>query len=376
MLNTVVTSMKIRVGVYSQKEMVSPSVNLIKLVKNIETLSPAAIVKKSDCILKNIIFRISEGKSRKNITNFDSYNLIKIDTMGRIAESELIINGDGSIFHLHITPEDLADTVMLVGDPGRVDMVAQFFEEIEVDKTSREFHTVTGRYNGKRISVISTGIGCDNIDIVVNELDALKNIDFNTREVKPVHTPLNILRVGTSGAIQPEVPLGSFVFSHYSVGFDALLNWYGGRANIADPVIEGDFLAHMGREWIEKKLPIPYFVKASENLIELFSDSTVKGMTISAGGFYGPQCRVLRLPIAIPDMMDRLESFRSGEWKITNFEMEGSALAGLARNLGHNAATVCCIIAARYAGDSNTDYKPRVKDLIKLSLDKLAQITK
>lgn len=376
MLNTVVTSMKIRVGVYSQKEIVIPSVNLIKLVKNIETLSPAAIVKKSDCILKNIIFSISEGKSRKNITNFDSYNLIKIDTMGRIAESELIINGDGSIFHLHITPEDLADTVMLVGDPGRVDMVAQFFEEIEVDKTSREFHTVTGRYNGKRISVISTGIGCDNIDIVVNELDALKNIDFNTREVKPVHTPLNILRVGTSGAIQPEVPLGSFVFSHYSVGFDALLNWYGGRANIADPVIEGDFLAHMGDEWVEKKLPIPYFVKASENLIELFSDSTVKGMTISAGGFYGPQCRVLRLPIAIPDMMDRLESFRSGEWKITNFEMEGSALAGLARNLGHNAATVCCIIAARYAGDSNTDYKPRVKELIKLSLDKLAQITK
>lgn len=296
--------------------------------------------------------------------------------MGRIAESELIINGDGSIFHLHIRPEDLADTVMLVGDPGRVDMVASFFDEIEVDKSSREFHTVTGKYKGKRLSVISTGIGCDNIDIVVNELDALKNIDFRTREEKSEKTTLNILRVGTSGAIQPEIPLGSFVFSHYSVGFDALLNWYGGRANIADAKVESDFLEHMGQEWVEKKLPIPYFVKASQDLIDLFADSTVKGMTISAGGFYGPQCRVLRLPIAIPDMMDRLESFRSGEWKITNFEMEGSALAGLARNLGHNAATVCCIIAARYAGDSNTDYKPRVKELIQLSLDKLAEITR
>ena len=296
--------------------------------------------------------------------------------MGRIAESELIINGDGSIFHLHIRPEDLADTVMLVGDPGRVDMVASFFDEIEVNKSSREFHTITGKYNGKRISVISTGIGCDNIDIVVNELDALKNIDFATREEKREKTTLNILRVGTSGAIQPEIPLGSFVFSHYSVGFDALLNWYGGREEIADAVIERDFLTHMGEEWCTKKLPVPYFVKASQNLIDLFADSTVKGMTISAGGFYGPQCRVLRLPIAIPDMMDRLESFRSGEWKITNFEMEGSALAGLARKLGHNAATVCCIIAARYAGDSNTDYKPKVRELVKLSLDKLTQITK
>ena len=169
--------------------------------------------------------------------------------MGRIAESELIINGDGSIFHLHIRPEDLADTVMLVGDPGRVDMVASFFDEIEVNKSSREFHTITGKYNGKRISVISTGIGCDNIDIVVNELDALKNIDFATREEKSEKTTLNILRVGTSGAIQPEISLGSFVLSHYSVGFDALLNWYGGREEIADAVIERDFLTHMGEEW-------------------------------------------------------------------------------------------------------------------------------
>lgn len=295
--------------------------------------------------------------------------------MGKIAESELIINGDGSIFHLHIKPEDLADTVILVGDPGRVSMVAEFFEEIEVNKASREFHTITGKYKGKRISVISTGIGCDNIDIVVNELDALKNIDFQTREVKSEHTTMNILRLGTSGAIQEDVPLGSFVFSHYSVGFDALLNWYGGREEIADEKVEADFMKHMDGVWT-KYLPVPYFVKASDNLIELFQDSTVKGMTISAGGFYGPQCRVLRLPIAIPDMMDRLESFRSGEWKITNFEMEGSALAGLARKLGHNAGTVCCIIAARYAGDSNTDYKPRVKELVKLTLEKLSEITK
>lgn len=290
--------------------------------------------------------------------------------MERIAESELIINSDGSIFHLHITPEDLADTVMLVGDPGRVNMVAKYFDTIEVDKASREFHTITGQYKGKRISVISTGIGCDNIDIVVTELDALKNVDFKTRTVKENKTSLNILRLGTSGAIQPDIPLGSFVFSHYSVGFDALLNWYAGREEIADEVIEEAFIKHIG-VW-DRHLPIPYFVKASDNLIDLFSDVTLKGMTISAGGFYGPQCRVIRLPLVIPDLMSRLESFRCGEWRITNFEMEGSALAGLSRKLGHHAGTVCCIIANRYAGDSNTDYKPKVEELIRVSLDKLA----
>lgn len=292
--------------------------------------------------------------------------------MGRIAESELIINSDGSIFHLHLRPEDLADTVMLVGDPGRVNLVAKFFDTIEVDKSSREFHTITGLYKGKRISVVSTGIGCDNIDIVVTELDALKNVDFHTRMEKEVKTSMNILRLGTSGAIQPDIPLGSYVFSHYSVGFDALLNWYAGREEIADEVIEEAFLKHM--EVWDRHLPIPYFVKASDNLIDLFSDITIKGMTISAGGFYGPQCRVLRLPILIPDMMERLESFRCGEWRITNFEMEGSALAGLSRKLGHHAGTVCCIIANRHAGDSNTDYKPHVERLIKLSLDKLSTL--
>lgn len=295
--------------------------------------------------------------------------------MAKIAASELIINGDGSIFHLHIRPEELADTVILVGDPGRVKLVGSFFEEIEVDKSSREFHTITGKYKGKRMSVISTGIGCDNIDIVMTELDALKNVDFGTREEKVEKTTLNVLRIGTSGAIQEDVPLGSFVFSHYSVGFDGLLNWYGGRDEIADQKIEDGFMEHMKDVWT-RHLPIPYFVKASQNLIDLFEDSTVRGMTISAGGFYGPQCRVLRLPLVIPDLMDRLESFRCDGWKITNFEMEGSALAGLARKLGHNAGTVCCIIAARYAGDSNTDYKPYVEKLIRLSLDKLATITK
>lgn len=292
--------------------------------------------------------------------------------MKRIAESELIINGDGSIFHLHIKPEELADKVILVGDPDRVTMIGKSLKSIEMDKQSREFHSITGQYNGKRVTIISTGIGCDNIDIVMNELDALKNIDFSTRTIKEKKTRLTILRLGTSGAIQPEIPLGSFVFSHYSIGFDGLLNWYGGREEIANLQMEEAFLKHM-KNW-DKHLPIPYFVKASDKLINAFADSTVRGMTIAAGGFYGPQCRVLRLPLVIPDLMEQLESFRYEDRKITNFEMEGSAIAGLAGKMGHDAGTVCCIIANRYAGASNTDYHPYIEKLIKLCLEKITSI--
>ena len=289
----------------------------------------------------------------------------------RIAESELIINGDGSVFHLHMRPEQLADNVILVGDPGRVDMVAEFLTDIEFRNSSREFVSTTGRYNGKRFTVLSTGIGCDNIDIVMNELDALANIDFTTREIKPVKRSLNILRIGTCGAIQKDIPLGSFVFSHVSVGCDGLLNWYADRDRIAMPGIEEAFKEHV--HWA-KHLPDPYFVMASEKLIDKFADCTVKGMTISASGFYGPQGRILRMPLAMPDMLDDFESFEYDGRRITNFEMEGSAVAGIARHLGHNAGTVCCVIANRHIGSSNPDYKPQVRKLVELCLQKLSEL--
>ena len=289
----------------------------------------------------------------------------------RIAESELIINGDGSVFHLHMRPEQLADNVILVGDPGRVDMVAEFLTDIEFRNASREFVSTTGRYNGKRFTVLSTGIGCDNIDIVMNELDALANIDFTTREPKAEKRSLNVLRIGTCGAIQKDIPLGSFVFSHVSVGCDGLLNWYADRDKIAMPGIEDAFKEHV--HWA-KHLPDPYFVMASQKLIDKFADCTVKGMTISASGFYGPQGRVLRMPLAMPDMLDDFESFEYEGRRITNFEMEGSAVAGIARHLGHNAGTVCCVIANRHIGSSNPDYKPQVRKLVELCLQKLSEL--
>ncbi|MCI7515136.1 MAG: nucleoside phosphorylase [Bacteroidales bacterium] len=289
----------------------------------------------------------------------------------RIAESELIINDDGSVFHLHLKPEELADTVILVGDPGRVDMVSEYFENREFRHQSREFVSVTGTYKGKRMTVLSTGIGTDNIDIVMNELDALANIDFSTREVKQQKRSLNILRIGTSGAIQKDIPLGSFVFSHISVGCDGLMNWYADRDSIALTGIEEAFKQHTN--W-NRHLPDPYFVRAGQKMIDLFKDCTIKGMTIAASGFYGPQGRVLRMPLAMPDMLETFESFNYEGERVTNFEMEGSAVAGIASHLGHNAGTVCCIIANRHIGTSNPDYKPQVRKLVELALDRLATL--
>ena len=287
----------------------------------------------------------------------------------RIPESELIINADGSAFHIHIKPEQLADNVILVGDPGRVSMVSALFDSIECKGESREFVFATGMYGKTRFTCLSTGIGTDNIDIVVTELDALANIDFATREVKPVHRTLNLLRIGTCGAIQPEVPLGAFIFSHISVGCDGLMNWYSDRDKIALPDFEEAFVKHVN--W-DKHLPAPYFVRASESLIKRFEDCTVKGMTVSAPGFYGPQGRVVRQSLAMPHMLEDFESFEFKGYKITNFEMESSALAGLAGKLGHNAGTVCCAIAHRYLKDADTDYKPRVAQLVKLCLERMS----
>jgi len=293
----------------------------------------------------------------------------------RIPESELIINGDGSVFHIHVKPEQLADNVIMVGDPGRVNMIAEYLTDIECRNESREFVSVTGKYNGKRITALSHGIGPDNIDIVMTELDALANVDFETREVKPVHRALNILRIGTSGALHADIPLGSYVLAHISVGFDGVMNWYANRDKVTIPSVEEAFKKHMN--W-DPTLPSPYFVKASPKIIDLFKDVTVKGVTISAPGFYGPQGRVVRVPLAMPNMLEDIESFRFSEggedYRITNFEMESSPLAGLAAHLGHNASTVCCIIANRYLQSSNPDYKPAIRSLVELCLERMSTL--
>ena len=293
----------------------------------------------------------------------------------RIPESELIINGDGSVFHLHMKPEHLADNVIMMGDPGRVDILADFLTDIECRNASREFVSVTGKYKGTRITALSHGIGPDNIDIVMTELDALANVDFKTREVKPEHRALNILRIGTSGALHADIPLGSFILSHISVGFDGVMNWYGNREKVTLPAVEEAFKKHMN--W-DPNLPSPYFVKASDKMIDLMKDITVKGVTISAPGFYGPQGRVVRMPLAMPHMLEDIESFRFTEggeqYRITNFEMESSPLAGFAAQLGHNAATVCCAIANRYLKSSNPDYKPVIRQLLEISLERMATL--
>ncbi|MBR6305248.1 MAG: nucleoside phosphorylase [Bacteroidales bacterium] len=295
--------------------------------------------------------------------------------MMRIPESELIINSDGSVFHIHLKPEELADNVIMVGDPSRVDMIGEYLTDIEFRHESREFVSITGKRNGKRITALSHGIGPDNIDIVMTELDALANVDFTTREVKPVHKALNILRIGTSGALHADIPLGSYVLSHISVGFDGVMNWYGNRHKVTIPEVEDAFKKHMN--WLEV-LPSPYFVKASPKIIELMKDVTIKGVTISANGFYGPQGRVVRVPLAMPNMLQDIESFRfttGGEdYRITNFEMESSPLAGLAAHLGHNASTVCCIIANRYLQSSNPDYKPAIRKLVEIAVDKMSTL--
>lgn len=284
--------------------------------------------------------------------------------------SELIINGDGSIFHLHLRPEQLADRVILVGDPGRVPLVARHFDTVEYEVQSREFHTITGTYKGKRITALSTGIGCDNIDIVMNELDALANIDFNTRMEKEQTRSLEIVRIGTCGGLQLNTPEGTFVCSEYSVGFDGLLNFYAGRNAVCDLQMERTLINHLG--WTGNMCqPYPYVIKADETLVERIAEGMVRGITVACGGFFGPQGRQLRIPLADPNQNEKIESFEYNGLHITNFEMESSALAGLARLMGHHATTVCMVIANRRAGRADTAYKNHIDDLIKLVLERL-----
>lgn len=283
--------------------------------------------------------------------------------------SELLINEDGSIFHLHVKPEQLADNVILVGDPGRVPTVAAHFEEKECDIESREFRTITGTYKGKRISVVSTGIGCDNIDIVLNELDALANIDFQTRTEKTVLRSLNIVRIGTCGGLQPFTPTGTFIASVKSIGFDGLLNFYAGRNDVCDLEFEEAFKKHMN--W-NPQLCDPYVIDANKELIDrIAADDMVRGVTIACGGFFGPQGRELRIPLADPKQNEKVEAFEFNGFKITNFEMESSAVAGLSALLGHKAMTCCMVIANRWAKSANTGYKSTIDDLIVRVLNRI-----
>ena len=289
--------------------------------------------------------------------------------MKTFPESELIINADGSCFHLHLKPEQLADKVILVGDPARVNTVAAHFDSIECEVSSREFHTITGTYKGKRITAQSHGIGCDNIDIVANELDTLANIDYKTRTEKPEHRTLTMVRIGTCGGLQPYTPTGTFIASVKSIGFDGLLNYYAGRNDVCDLELEEAFKRHMN--W-NPLLGAPYVAQADTQLIDqIAGDDMVRGYTIACGGFYGPQGRVLRAPIADPEQNEKVETFEYDGMKICNFEMESSALAGLASLLGHRAMTCCMVIANRYAQKMNTEYKNSIDTLIQLVLDRI-----
>ncbi|MBB3185936.1 nucleoside phosphorylase [Microbacter margulisiae] len=283
--------------------------------------------------------------------------------------SELLINNDGSIFHLHLKPEFLADKVILVGDPDRVEMIASYFDEIECKVSNREFHTATGKYKGKRLTVVGTGIGTDNIDIVVNELDALANIDLETRTEKPEFRQLTFVRIGTSGAVQPELKPGTFVMSEKSIGFDGVLNFYANRDAVCDLAFEKAFTAQV--EW-NHQWCAPYVIDNDPELVErIGQDDMVKGVTISANGFYGPQGRELRLSLAHPSLNDKVEAFRYDRFKITNYEMEGSAIAGLSRLMGHKALTVCCIIANRRVHDAFVNYKEAIQTLVEKVLERI-----
>lgn len=286
-----------------------------------------------------------------------------------IPSSELIINEDGSVFHIHLRPDQLRDNIILVGDPGRVDMVASYFDKIDYDVQSREFHAVGGTYKGKEIMCISHGIGPDNIEIVVTELDALANVDFQTRKVKEHHRTLHMVRIGTSGSLQDFLHIGDFVIAEKGTGFDGILNFYADRNAVCDLEFEKEFCSHVN--W-DKTWAAPYTVDADKELVERIGRGDMhRGYTIAAVGFYAPQGRMVRLKLADPDLNEKIESFRYDGRPITNFEMESACLQGMAKMLGHKAMTVCCIIAERRATKANTDYKPSVKKLVETVLDRI-----
>lgn len=287
-----------------------------------------------------------------------------------IPESELILHPDGSIYHLKLLPGQLADTVILVGDPQRVEAISSFFDVVEHRSQNREIITHTGMLGNKRLSVISTGMGPDNIDIVINELDALVNINLETREPKEKHTSLRLIRLGTSGALQEDIPVNSFILSEYGLGLDGLIYFYSGNHSIINREMTAEFI--LNTSW-NSNLPAPYIVGCSSGLASLFSEGFLRGITATAPGFYGPQGRVLRLALSNPDMLERIRHFKSAGKKVLNFEMETSALYGLSKLLGHEALTICIAVANRYRNDINRDYKNSMRQLIEKVLDTLTQ---
>jgi uridine phosphorylase len=298
-------------------------------------------------------------------------NFVKIEIMSTIKTTDLLINPDGSIYHLALRPEQLADHVIVVGDPGRVNEISGFFDHVECKVQNREFITHTGTYRGKRITALSTGIGTDNIDIVINELDALANVDLATRKIKDTHKTLHVVRIGTSGALQEDLPVHAFALSSYGLGFDNLIHFYNTSEAGLDCQMSDAFVKHTG--W-NPDLSRPYFVKGSERLISLFSKDMVSGITATATGFYGPQGRVLRLGLNDPELNAKIQSFRYGKERVINFEMETSALYGLGGMLGHEMATVCLLIANRATLDYSTDHKPYIRKLFGVVLDTLASL--
>lgn len=283
-------------------------------------------------------------------------------------DSELVINGDGSAFHLHLKPEQIADKIILVGDPGRVDMISEMMDSVELHVHNREFNCITGMYHGKRLSVVCTGIGPDNLDIVMNELDSLVNIDYATRSEKPQHKTLTLVRIGTCGAIQEDLPVGTFLVSEKSIGMDGVLNFYPGVVEISEKDFENEFCRQTGylERWAR-----PYVVSSDEELVSRIGEGMAKGVTITAVGFYAPQGRCLRGGLAHPDFNDKLHEFKYGRYRITNYEMESASLEGMAKVLGHKAMTVCLVIANRYVKAMNTDYHPLMKQLVRTVLDRI-----
>ncbi len=285
-----------------------------------------------------------------------------------IGDSELVLASDGSVYHLRLLPQDIADTILLVGDPGRVELIGSLFDKIELKKHNREFYTITGYYKGKRLTALSTGIGTDNIDIVINELDALVNIDLHSRTIKDEHTTLNFIRIGTTGSLQPDIPVDAPVVAKVSLGFDNLLNFYADRDKASDKDMEEKFIEFIG--WPDV-LHRPYFVHSSDQLFDMIAHDMHYGITIAAPGFYGPQGRYLRLQPLVPDLNERLRQFEYNGLRITNYEMESSALYGLSRLLGHNALALCNVIANRFRKEFSPDYKKAIKNTIQKVLDRL-----
>jgi len=288
--------------------------------------------------------------------------------MERIAESELVLNQDGSIYHLNLLPENIAETIILVGDQGRVEKVSKHFDVIEFSTQKREFITHTGRIGSKRLTVLSTGIGTDNIDIVLNELDALVNIDLQKRKPKEETKSLNLIRLGTSGSLQEDLPVDSYLLSTHGIGFDGVFNYYEKSAEIEDTELTDAFM--LQTDW-KSTFPRPYIVEGSESLFNLLKDGTEHGMTATANGFYGPQGRQLRLKPTIPDLNERLSKFSYNGQRITNFEMETSALFGIGKALGHECATVCAIIANRYRKEYSKNHDLTIEQLISFVVERV-----